>query len=75
MYPWWFLQPYAPATDLWEAVWVGTQAQVSQDQPAKTSYTLSLLYFEMNLILCLNNSVSSLWYPKTSTEPHSKTRT
>lgn len=49
--------------------------QVPQDQPVKTSHTLRPLCPEMNLILCPNNNVSSLWYPKSGTEPYPKTRT
>ena len=54
---------------------VGTQAQVPQDQPSKTSLTLRSLYPELNLILCPNNNVSNILYPKTSPELHPKTST
>lgn len=58
MYPGWFLQLHAPATYLPQppaaALWAGTQAQVPQDQPAKTSRIPRPLYPEMNLILCPN---------------------
>lgn len=79
MYPWWLLQLHVPAAHFQEplvtALLAGNQAQVPQDQPATTSYILRPLYPEMNLILCHNNNVSSLWYPKTGTEPHLKTST
>lgn len=69
MYPRWFLQLHAPAAHLPEpptsAVWAGTQTQVPQDQPVKTSHTLRPLYHEMDLILRPRNSISLL-YPKIS---------
>ena len=75
MYPRWFLQLHAPATHFPRpqaaALRAGTQAQVFQDQPAKTSHTPSPLNPEMNLILCPNKCLSRLC-PKTSPQPYLK---
>lgn len=77
IYPRWLLKLHAPVAHFLEPVaavlWVGNQVQVPQEQLAKTSYTRRPLCPEMNLILCPSDNVSSLWYPKTGTEPHSKT--